>query len=83
MEERITLFVEVLLPIATPMAFTYRVPFALNDEVEVGKRVVVQFGKSKILSGLIVGIGEKPPEVEEVKYIMDILDQILSSTRPS
>ena len=75
MEERITLFVEVLLPIATPMAFTYRVPFALNDEVEVGKRVVVQFGKSKILSGLIVGIGEKPPEVEEVKYIMDILDQ--------
>lgn len=75
MDERTTLFAEVLLPIATPMAFTYRVPFALNDEVEVGKRVVVQFGKSKILSGLIVGISEKPPEVEDVKYIMDILDQ--------
>ncbi len=77
MDERITLFAEVLLPIATPMSFTYRVPLALNDKVEVGKRVVVQFGKSKIMSGLVVGIGENAPEVDEIKYIIDVLDSNL------
>ncbi len=74
MEERITLFVEVLLPLAVPVAFTYRVPNALNDEVKIGKRVVVQFGKSKIMSGLVIGITETPPDVDDIKYIMDVLD---------
>ena len=74
MEERVTLFAEVLLPIAVPMVFTYRVPFALNDEAEIGTRVVVQFGKSKIMSGLIIGLGETPPKVDDIKYILDILD---------
>ena len=74
MEERVTLFAEVLLPIAVPMVFTYRVPFAMNDDVAIGKRVVVQFGKSKIMSGLIIALSEVPPKVDDVKYVMDILD---------
>jgi len=40
-----TLFVEVILPLAIAKNYTYRVPFDLNDAVEPGKRVVVQFGK--------------------------------------
>ncbi|MCQ2302482.1 MAG: primosomal protein N' [Bacteroidales bacterium] len=71
--ERITLFAEVLLPIPVPGTFTYRVPFALNDLVRVGQRAVVQFGKTKIMSGLIVSLTEQVPSVE-VKYLMDILD---------
>ena len=70
---RITLFAEVLLPIPVPGTFTYRVPFALNDTIRVGQRVVVQFGKVKILSGLVISLTEKVPEVE-VKYLMDVLD---------
>ena len=73
MTDRITLFAEVLLPIPVPGTFTYRVPFALNDQVRVGQRAVVQFGKTKIMSGLIVGLTEKVPSVE-VKYLMDLLD---------
>ena len=72
--DRITRFVEVLLPIPVPGTFTYRVPRALNDAIRVGQRVAVQFGKSKIMSGLVVSITEKVPEVE-VKYLMDILDE--------
>ena len=71
--ERITRFVEVLLPIPVPGTFTYRVPHALNEAIRIGQRVAVQFGKAKILSGLVVSITEKVPEVE-VKYLMDILD---------
>ena len=73
-EERITLFADVLLPIPVPGAFTYRVPYALNDVIRVGQRVAVQFGKTKILSGLVIAISEKVPEVE-VKFLMDILDE--------
>ena len=71
--ERITLFTEVLLPIPVPGTFTYRVPYALNDAIRVGQRVVVQFGKTKIMSGLVISLTEKVPEVE-VKFLTDILD---------
>ena len=71
--DRLTLFAEILLPIPVPGTFTYRVPFALNDQVRVGQRAVVQFGKTKIMSGLIVGLTEQVPSVE-VKFLMDLLD---------
>ena len=71
---RITLFAEVLLPIPVPGTFTYRVPYDLNGTVRVGQRVVVQFGKTKILSGIIVSLTEQVPGVE-VKYLMDVLDE--------
>ena len=72
--DRTTLFAEVLLPIPVPGTFTYRVPYALNDTIRVGQRVVVQFGKTKVMSGLVVSLTEKVPEVE-VKYLMDVLDE--------
>ena len=56
-----------------PGTFTYRVPFDLNDQVRVGQRAVVQFGKTKIMSGLIVSLTEQVPSVE-VKYLTDLLD---------
>ena len=33
-----TLFVEVILPLSLAINYTYRVPFDLNDQVEIGKR---------------------------------------------
>lgn len=61
------------MPIPVPGTFTYRVPYALNDMVRVGQRAVVQFGKTKIMSGLIVGLTEQVPSVE-VKFLLDLLD---------
>lgn len=73
-EERITLFVDVLLPVPITKLFTYRVPFELNDHVGIGHRVIVQFGKKKIITGVIANIHENPPEVYQAKYIIDLLD---------
>ena len=70
---RITLFAEILLPIPVPGTFTYRVPYTLNDVIRVGQRAVVQFGKTKIMSGLVLSITEKVPE-KEVKFLSDLLD---------
>ncbi|RZL49726.1 MAG: primosomal protein N' [Pedobacter sp.] len=74
-EERETLFVEVILPLSLAINYTYRVPFELNDKVNVGKRVVVQFGKHKIYTALVKTIGKKPPELYEAKYIIDVVDE--------
>ena len=46
--QQITYFADVIVPLGVPNKYTYRVPFDLNKEVEIGKRVLVQFGKTKI-----------------------------------
>ncbi|WP_285009058.1 replication restart helicase PriA [Pedobacter faecalis] len=74
-EEQETLFIEVILPLSLSINYTYRVPFDLNDQVAVGKRVVVQFGKNRIYTALVKRIGHRAPDVYEAKYIIDVVDQ--------
>lgn len=72
--ERITLFVDVIVPAPIPKLFTYRVPFEFNQIAESGKRVIIQFGRKKILTGVIHTVHERPPKLYEAKYLLDILD---------
>ena len=72
---RKTLFIEVILPLAISKTYTYRVPFELNDLVAVGKRVVVQFGKSRIYTAIIYRISETAPILYDAKYIIEVLDE--------
>jgi primosomal protein N' (replication factor Y) len=72
--DRKTLFVEVILPLAIAKNYTYRVPFELNNLIAIGKRVVVQFGKSKLYTAVVAAITEHPPEKYEAKYLLEILD---------
>src|SRR6202012_1402489 len=72
--DRETLFVEVILPLAIAKNYTYRVPFQLNEIVAIGKRVVVQFGKSKLYTAIIASIGTQAPEKYEAKYLLEVLD---------
>lgn len=71
---RKTLFVEVILPLSISINYTYRVPFEMNGIVAVGKRAVVQFGKSKLYTAIIASISEHAPEKYEAKYIIEVLD---------
>ncbi len=73
-EQRITYFVDVLLPLALPETYTYRVPYAMNSQIAVGQRVVVQFGKKRIYSAIVKKIHQKAPDFPSVKYILDIID---------
>ncbi|MCC6691217.1 MAG: primosomal protein N', partial [Bacteroidia bacterium] len=74
MSERVTLFVDVVLPLSLPNIYTYRIPFELNDSVKIGQRVVVQFGKSKLYTVLVKNIHKNAPIQYEAKYIHYILD---------
>jgi len=73
--ERKTLFVDVLLPVPIPRLFTYRVPFEWNGDVQVGCRVIVEFGKQRVVTGIIGVIHEKPPTQYQAKYILELLDE--------
>ena len=73
--DRETLFVEVILPLAIAKNYTYRVPFEMNNTVMVGKRAVVQFGKSKLYTAIIASIGSVAPEKYQAKYIIELLDE--------
>ena len=72
--ERITLFVDILLPLPLAGYFTYRVQYEMNDSVAIGKRVVVQFGKKKVYTAIIRRIHQTPPDYQNVKYILAVLD---------
>ena len=70
----ITQFVEIILPLAISQTFTYRVPREMNDTIAVGQRVVVQFGKNKLTTGIIQSIHTQAPKLYEAKYLIEILD---------
>lgn len=72
--DRLTLFAEVILPLSIAKNYTYRVPYEMNDAVAVGKRVMVQFGKSKLYTAIVAGIGTEAPQKYEAKYLLEVLD---------
>ena len=74
MSERITLFVDIILPISLSNEFTYRVPFEMNDTVQLFTRVIVPFGKGKFYTGIVTKIHQEVPTLYQAKYIEHILD---------
>ena len=74
--DRKTFFANVLIPVPIPKSFTYRIPKNLEPSVVVGARVVVQFGRKKILTGVVADLHEDPPKAYEAKYILEVLDDI-------
>ncbi len=69
--ERKTLFVEVILPLSLAKLYTYRVPFEMTQRVQVGSRVIVQFGKNKIYAALVRTI----TDTQLTGYIQRLQDQ--------
>ncbi|MFW5760047.1 MAG: replication restart helicase PriA [Cyclobacteriaceae bacterium] len=74
-DDRVTLFADVMLPVPIPKLFTYRVPRDLNEYTKVGSRVVVPFGSRKILTGVIAKMHTIPPKEYTAKMIQDLLDE--------
>jgi len=73
--ERKTYFVQVILPVPIHKEFTYRLPFELNELVTIGMRVVVPFGRSKLLTAIVSGISEIAPTEYQAKYVDCVLDE--------
>jgi len=67
-------FIDVLLPLALPKAYTYLISEEQLKRSKIGCRVAVPFGKQKIYTGIIVRIHSVLPQVYEPKPIVMLLD---------
>lgn len=72
--DRETLFVEVILPLYIAKTYTYRVPAEWNEQIAVGKRVIIQFGRNKIYAAIVYRMVKEAPLQYEAKYILNVID---------
>jgi len=69
------LFVDVILPVPLDGVFTYSVPTTLAEQVKIGVRVLVPFGRSKTYVGIIAKTHKGPLlSGMQIKDILQILD---------
>ena len=68
------LFVKVILPLSVQDTYTYRIPAEFDGKIFPGQRVIVQFGRKKFFSALVLEISENPPPDIKVKDLIQILD---------
>ena len=67
-------FVDVIVPLPLRGTFTYEVPAEWEDDVRIGMRVVVPFGKKKLYTAIICLIHTHRPELYDTKEIICLLD---------
>ena len=69
-------FVDVIVPISLPKPFTYIVSKKEFDFLDIGHRVIVPFGKSKLYTSIIIKKHEVYPKTYEPKNIEFIFVRI-------
>ena len=67
------MFAEIIVPLPLYGTYTYRIPPEIQGAVQVGSRVLVQFGKKKFYTGLVSSLHNVTPAYE-VKDIVSVLD---------
>jgi len=67
-------FVDVILPLAAPKPYTYAVPFDLVEQVRVGQRVIVQFGRRRMYAAIVWKIHQQAPQDYQAKLIDEIAE---------
>ena len=66
-------YVDVVLPLPLKGTFTYSL--RTGDEVEIGQRVVVQFGTRKLYTAVVIDVHENKPSLYKSKEILAILEE--------
>lgn len=70
----IVTYVDVILPLALPQAYTYAVPVDIVPFVKTGQRIIVQFGKNRYYSAIVKRIHHQKPVVD-AKLIEGIAEE--------
>ncbi len=69
-----SVFADIILPVPLPRLFTYEVKEELMDQISLGFRVIVPFGKKKYYSGIVYSLHDVAPTEYETKEVISILD---------
>lgn len=68
------MYAEVILPLYLSTPLSYSVPEELEDSLHMGSLVVVQVGKRKYYTGIVLSLSTDKPEFE-TKFIQEVLDE--------
>lgn len=68
------MFAEIILPLPLFSTFTYSIPEEMESDLQIGSRVLVQFGKKKYYTGIVEHIHSEAPAGYDVKPLMALLD---------
>ena len=60
------MYADIVLPLAVPGAYTYRLPASLEARITIGSRVVVPLGKNKRYTGIVIRLREDAPATKIV-----------------
>ena len=67
------MFAEIILPLPLYGTYTYLVPDEIESDIQVGSRVLVQFGRKKFYTGIVERVHNEAPDYD-VKPLMSLLD---------
>lgn len=67
-------FVDVILPLPLHGCFTYSLPREMEEEVQIGCRIVVPFGRKKYYTAIVQNVHYSVPTEYEVKAVTTLLD---------
>ena len=67
-------FADIILPLAVKGTFTYIIPDELTEKIVPGSRVLVQFGNTKLYSGIVAGIHDNTPSGINIRSVNRLLD---------
>ena len=68
-------YAELILPLAVPQHYTYRIPEALEDRILPGCRVIVVLGNRRMYTGIVRRLSHLPPEGITPRDILEVLDE--------
>ena len=66
-------FTDIILPLPVKGSFTYAVP--KDVDLTIGQRVVVQFGKRKLYTAIVLKVHDEKPKEYEAKELLAVLDE--------
>jgi primosomal protein N' (replication factor Y) (superfamily II helicase) len=69
-------FADVILPLPLPRIYSYSIPPEMLSSAKEGKRAIIQFREKKQFSAVIKKIHQIPPDSENTKPLLAILDEL-------
>jgi len=69
-------FADVIIPLALDQLFTYHIEKPEQNQIQLGCRVAVPFGKSKVYTGIVARFHNEPPLHYQTKPVEQVLDDM-------
>ena len=58
-----------------PRLFTYRVKREMAALIKIGARVIVPFGKNRVITAVVASLHHHPPQNYQARYVLELLDE--------